>query len=180
MRAAILELDTRAGNQVLDGARNEHLARLGEGGDARPDVNGDAARFAVNELALAAVQPSAYVQVEGADGLLDREGAVDSPCRAVEGGEEAVADGVHFLAAVAPQLRADGLVMLLQQLAPGAVAQLGRPRGGTNDVREENRREDPVRLGFPRLPFDDVLQKALQRREEAVRIAELGRKVSPG
>ena len=61
MLAAIFELDSRAGDQVLDGARNEHLARLGEGGDARPDVNGDAARFAVNELALAAVQPSAYV-----------------------------------------------------------------------------------------------------------------------
>ena len=39
-----------------------------------------------DQLALAAVQPRANVEVELADGLPDRAGTADRPCRAVEGG----------------------------------------------------------------------------------------------
>src|SRR6266566_9397837 len=69
--------------------------------------------------------------------------------------------------------------MPLQQLAPGAVAQLGGARRGLDDVREENSREDPVRLGLPRLLFLNLLQEALQLGEEPVRIAQLRCKIAP-
>ena len=105
---------------------------------------------------------------------------MDRPCRAVKGGEEAVAGRVHLLAAEAPQLRADGLVMLLKQLAPGAVPQLGRSRGGADDVREENRREDAVRLGLPRLPFDNLFLEAFELGKEPVGVADLRGEVTPG
>src|SRR4051794_34497014 len=39
---AILEAEPRAGHQILDGAGDEHLPRLGLGRHALPDVDGDA------------------------------------------------------------------------------------------------------------------------------------------
>jgi len=125
------------------------------------------------------VQPSADFQVELADGVLDRKGAADRPRRSVESGEEAVAGGVHLLSAEAAQLRADALVMLLQQPPPGAVAQLSRPRGRVDNVGEKNCREDSVRLHLPRLALDDLVQEALQLSEEPVRVPELRREVAP-
>jgi len=177
--AAILELNSRTGDKVLDRGRHEHLSGLGEGRDARAYVDSDAPRLAVDQLALAAVQPRADLQVEVADGLSDREGTADRPCRAVEGGEEAVASGVHFLTAETTELRADGLVMLLQYSAPGAVAQLDRPRGGADDVREENGREDSVRLGLPRLPCGDLCKEAFQLGQERFGIADRRAKSRP-
>src|SRR5689334_7153280 len=118
MLTAILELDSRAGDEVFHRAGNKHLSRFGEGRDPRADVDCDSAGLAVHEFALAGMQTRAYLQVEVADALADSEGAADRPRRAVEGGEEAVAGGVHLLAAETPQLRADDLVMLLQKLPP--------------------------------------------------------------
>ena len=45
MGAAILERDARAGHEVLDGARDEHLAGAGLRRDARADVDGDPAEL---------------------------------------------------------------------------------------------------------------------------------------
>src|SRR5919201_3168968 len=89
--AAVLEVDPRAGDEVLDGARDEHLAGLGKRRHARADVHGDAADLAVDELALTRVQPCADVQVERADAVADRARAADRPRRSVERREEAVA-----------------------------------------------------------------------------------------
>jgi len=71
--ASVLEFDPRTGDEVLDGARNEHFAGLGHRCDPGADVDGDAAGLAVDQLALAAVQPRTNVEVELADPLLDRE-----------------------------------------------------------------------------------------------------------
>jgi hypothetical protein len=54
--AAVFELDSRAGDEVLYRARDEHLPGLGEGGDPGADVNGDAAGLVVDQFALACMQ----------------------------------------------------------------------------------------------------------------------------
>jgi hypothetical protein len=59
--------------------------------------------------------------------------------------------------------------MPLQELAPGAIAQLGCPRGRADDVREENGREDPVGLGLPRLARHNVLHEGFELGQQAVR-----------
>jgi len=69
--------------------------------------------------------------------------------------------------------------MLLQKPAPGPVAQLGCPCRGLDDVREENSRQDAVRLGLPRLALENLLQEALQLCEQPVRVAQLRCKVAP-
>jgi hypothetical protein len=55
MRAEILDLQTGAGNKVLDRARGEHLTRTGKSGDSGADVGRDPAKRAVHQLALTGV-----------------------------------------------------------------------------------------------------------------------------
>ena len=50
------------GDQVLDGARNDNLIRLCLCGDARPDMNGNAADLPAHDLALAGMQSGADMQ----------------------------------------------------------------------------------------------------------------------
>jgi AAA ATPase-like protein len=66
------------------------------------------------------------------------------------------------------QLSSDELVMALEQLSPGAVAELDRPLAGGDNVREEDRREDAVRLGLvPGAGFPRLAQEGLGLVERA-------------
>lgn len=56
MLAAIGELEPGAHDEILDRARDEHLARPCEGSDARSDVDGDPFDARLGELDLAGVQ----------------------------------------------------------------------------------------------------------------------------
>ena len=58
--AAVRKRDTRADDEVLDGARDEHLVRAGERADPRADVDGHAADVVADELALAGVQAGSH------------------------------------------------------------------------------------------------------------------------
>src|SRR5512133_2151678 len=82
--AAILEVDSGPADEVLHGARDEHLAGLGERCHTRADVHRDAADLAVHELALARVQARADLQVDRANAVADRARAADRPRRPVE------------------------------------------------------------------------------------------------
>ena len=105
--AAVVEVDAGAGDEILDGARDEHLARPGLRGDARADVDGDAGDLVVAELALARVQPGADVEAELAHRVARSRARSGSRARrAVEGREEAVAGRVDLAAADRVRARA--------------------------------------------------------------------------
>src|SRR5206468_3485570 len=106
-----------------------------------------AADLVLHELALAGMEAGPYVQAELIEALADRTRARNRPGRAVEGGEEAIAGRVHLIAAKAAELDANSLVVVLQQLAPRAVAELGRPGRRADDVGEKHGGEHAVRLG---------------------------------
>src|SRR5687767_361049 len=55
-RAAVGELDPGADDEVLDGARDEHLTGLRAGADSRADVDRHAANVVAAALALAGVE----------------------------------------------------------------------------------------------------------------------------
>ena len=55
MHAAIRESQFPSCHQLLDRARDQHLAGASEGGDSRSDVNGDATQVVAHKLALARV-----------------------------------------------------------------------------------------------------------------------------
>ena len=104
LRAAVRERDPRSGDEILDGARDEHFAPRGERSYAGRDMDRDAADVLVHQLDLAAVQADPHLQAEGARRLRDRLSAPDRPRRAVEGGEVAVAQRLHLASAKPAQL----------------------------------------------------------------------------
>jgi hypothetical protein len=91
------------------------------------------------------VQARTNLEAEEADGLHDRSRATNSTRRAVEGGEEAVACGVDFVPAEAPELATHGRVVLFEQVAPPAVGELGRACCRTGEVGEKDRCKHTIR-----------------------------------
>src|SRR5215204_2160340 len=55
--AAVVEAEVRTDDEVLDRARDEHLARPGQRADSRADVDADAGDIVAAALDLAGVQP---------------------------------------------------------------------------------------------------------------------------
>src|SRR5438105_14601275 len=121
----LLERDPRAGDEVADGARDQHLSRVCLSRDARARVHGDPTHLAVHQLALTGMEARPQLETEGPDRVSDRARRANRPRRPVEGGEEAVARGVDLATAKPRQLLPDGCVMGLEKLAPAAVAELG-------------------------------------------------------
>src|SRR6266542_38486 len=135
VRATIVEGDLGAGDQILHRAGAEHLAGRRERAHACRDVHRDAADLALAQLDLAGVQLVA-----------NAEGAADAPGWSVECRENSVARGAVELAAVLLELRAHHRVMGIEHGAPASVAELHRPVGRSDHVREEHRREHAVRI----------------------------------
>ena len=95
--AAVIKPNPRPGNEILDGAGDEHLPRGGEGSDARRDVDRDPPDVLLHQLDLAAMEADAHLQAEGAARLDSiREGlGLPSPSAtpAVEPSKKAPSDG---------------------------------------------------------------------------------------
>ena len=53
MGSAVPEVDARSDDEVLDGARDQHLARAGLVEDAGTDVDGEPSDVVADDLALA-------------------------------------------------------------------------------------------------------------------------------
>src|SRR5215204_4266046 len=100
VRAPVLEVDSRADHEVLDRARDEHLAGLGTRHHPGGYVHGEAAQVVAHHLELARVEARAQLEPQLPHGLRDRCRAADRPGGAVEGGEEAVAGALDLAAAV--------------------------------------------------------------------------------
>ncbi len=161
--AAFAEAEPRAGDEILDGARDEHFSGPRRLRDPGADVDCDPADLAVHHLALARVQAGAHVEAQVANTLGDRTGAADRARRPVETREEAVAGDVELGAAEANELAADQRVMTLEELPPRAVAELRCFRRRADDVGEEDGGEDSVGLAFlPTAGVPDVLHEALE------------------
>src|SRR6185312_3603533 len=118
VRAGVGEHDARARDEVLDRARDEDLAGSGVGGDAGADMQSDPCDLAVDELALAAVQPGADLEPELGSAGDDRRCAPYRPRGPVEGGEEAVARRVDLPPAEAHELAADERSVALEEPQP--------------------------------------------------------------
>lgn len=131
VRAAVDEFDVGAGDEVFDGAGDEDFIGGCECGDAGCDVDGDAADVVVlKEVDEAGVEACPDVEVEGVDGLGDFEGGTDGAGGAIEGGEEAIAEGFDFASAVAGEDGADGGIVAREEGGVLLVADFGGEAGG--------------------------------------------------
>ena len=118
----------------------------GEARHSRRDVHRDAPRLlASNPLHLARVDAGTDLNAQRRERVLDAKRAANRPCRPVEDGEEAVSGSVDLLARVsgrAPGARAVWCCSTSRDHAesPSCPSRLRR----ADDVREEDRREDPI------------------------------------
>ena len=125
----------------------EDLARSGLPGDTGARVDGDPADVAGRELLdLAGVDAGPDLEPDAPTASTIALARADRPRRSVEHGEEAVAGRVDLAAAEARQLGSDRRVMALEQLPPAAVAELRRELRRADDVREQDGRQDAIRL----------------------------------
>src|SRR5204863_9222085 len=111
VRAPVLELDPRTGNQVLHRGRDEDLSRAGERRDPGPHVDGDPPNVVAGELDLSGVQAAAHIEVHGAHAPSDRIRASDGPRGPVERRQETVARRAHLPSPEPLQLLPDEGVM---------------------------------------------------------------------
>ncbi len=146
MLAAILELEPGAGDEITRRRGHEPLARSRAASDARTDMHRDAARLlAARTFDLASVHARAHLEAELTQRVADLERAADRARRPVKERQEAITGRINFLAAKALEFAPHLRVMLLEQLAPGAVAKLAHPLGRADEVGDEDRGEDSLR-----------------------------------
>src|SRR5205807_6060372 len=90
--ASVLELDLRADDQVLDGVRDQELARTRRAEDPRRDVHRDTADVVAHHLDLAGMQAGSKVEIElGPGDVAHRGRAADRARRAIERGQQPIA-----------------------------------------------------------------------------------------
>jgi hypothetical protein len=112
-------------------------------------MDGDSGHLAVDDLALARVQTGTHRDAQLLHGVCNRARAADRARRPIEASKETVAGSVHFDAAIAKQFATDELVMLLEEIAPPAIAEPCRVFARGDDVSEEHGRENAIGLGIP-------------------------------
>src|SRR5207342_841837 len=122
---AVLEGESRAGDQVLHRIRDEHLARSCQRRHAGTDVDGDPPDGVALELDLTCVKPDADVEAEILHRVSDCHGASDGSGWPIEGRKEPIARRIHLAAAVPSQQSPDSLVVGDQELSPRPIAHLG-------------------------------------------------------
>ena len=104
--------------------------RPGQCAHARPDVHGDSADVVAADLALAGVQPGAYLDAERLHRVADRHRAADRSLGAVKHREEAISCCADLAAPKARKLGSDDGVMLDPtgtESSPGVVRCGSRP-----------------------------------------------------
>ena len=147
MRPSARELQAGAGNEITHRPGDEHLPAACRRRDTGANVNRDAAELAVDSLALSRVDACADFEIELAHGASDRAGAAHRGPRPLEAGKEPVARRVEFATVEPGEQLAHAGVVFVEQLVPAAVAERARAVGGTDDVGEQDGREDPVGCG---------------------------------
>ena len=112
MLTAIVELNARSGDEVLDCGGHEYLRRACVLCDAGSDVDGHTGDLVVrSDLDLTGMEAHLYLKTERSNGVAYRAPALDCSSGSVEDGEEAIAGGVDFPTAETFQLPTDGPVM---------------------------------------------------------------------
>ncbi|HEV2005985.1 MAG TPA: hypothetical protein VGQ85_05155, partial [Candidatus Limnocylindrales bacterium] len=93
------------------------------------------------------MQTGPDLEADGSKRLPEGTGGLNRPCRPVEGGEESVACRVQLAAVESRELAANDRVVPLEELAPGRVAKASCQLRRADDIGEQDRREDALRLG---------------------------------
>ena len=97
-----------------------------------------------DHLDLTGMDPGPDLHPHVVDRLAGGDGAPNSSGRTVERCEEPVARSIDLVTVEAGQLVADDRAMGLEEVSPPAVSRFHDTLGRADDVREQDRREDPI------------------------------------
>src|SRR4051794_31074738 len=122
VRTTILKDEASAGNQVLDSARDEYFAGLGKRQHARCRVHGHPAHSRAAPFDFTCVATHSDTKAQRRHRGMHLLTALHRARRAIERGEEAVAGGIHLLAAESSKERANHAIVFLKQLCPTPVS----------------------------------------------------------
>src|SRR6266545_7499610 len=159
--------------EVLDRTGHEHLARLRVGGNACPDVDGDAADVVVAELDLSGVQAGADLDAESTHIVADAGSATNGACGAIERRKKSVTRRLLLTAAETNKLLAHQRVVLLEEALPSLIADAGRELGRADDIGEHDRRKHAV----DRTRRPDSGEKLLHLIQKRILIADPGQMI---
>ena len=106
----------------------------------------DAARVPASDFDFAGVEARPDLDPDALDTIDDRSSAPHGSRRSVEGRLHPVARQLVELAAVPLDLFARQLIVLGQQASPLAIPELCRALGGSDDIREQDRGENAIRI----------------------------------
>ena len=144
MRSTVDELELRTGNEISHGTRDEYLAGLREGQEARGDMDADSGQPVTSALDLARVEPARISETQAPKLVAQRECAIDGSRGAVEAGEHAVSGEIGDDAAERLDSALAKRLVRFQQLAPAGVSELDGPHRRIHDIGEEDRAERPA------------------------------------
>ena len=98
---SIMELDSRADNEVLHRIGDEDLPGLCQPSNTCADVNGDPGQIIVADLTFAAVEPATDLDPHPMRLFGDGSRTAHGPARPIEGGQKPVTEGLDLAAAIA-------------------------------------------------------------------------------
>ena len=121
MRTAVVESDSRSGNEILYRGGNEQLSWPCGRSDPSPYMNGNAADSPLKHLALACVNPGSDRDAQLANILDDLAGARQSLRWTLKGSQETVPRSVDLTSTKAVEFLAHDRVMIGKKFAPSMV-----------------------------------------------------------
>jgi hypothetical protein len=139
-------------------------------------VHSEPADIVAAQLAFANVQSGTDLDPKPRDGVPDRFGAAHATRRTVEQGQHAVAGGLDPTATRALDLADANFVVLVEQLPPARVARVRRAPRLIDDVREQNRAEDPVLVDVVAAAGNELLDRV----EHPLGVAKPGQMIISG
>ncbi len=143
---ASFEAEPGTFHEVSDGLRGENLAPTSRSHDPRSYGHCNSAHLGTDLLYLTDMEAGTDLKAQRLHALDRLQRALGGRGWGIEDGKEPVARGVHLATAVALQRSPDQLVVLLNELTPAAIAQLGGHLGRADDVREEDGRKEALSL----------------------------------
>ena len=146
--AKIDEPDTRSGDEILHRSGDTHFAWPRSRRDASRDMHRNAGKVSTHQLAFTRMQARPDLNPERSHRRSDGLRTTNRARGAIEPGHEAVTSSVDFYTAMDRQFTSYQCVVRLEQVSPSPIAERCRALCGPHDVREENRRQDAVGVGW--------------------------------
>src|SRR5665647_2340389 len=123
MNAAVLEVESGAGDQILKHARRQNLTWAGQLGYSRGNMNGDSPDVIRQYFDLAGMQSGPNLQTKVAHSIADSFRTTHAAGRAVKRGQKPISKSLDFFSTKSDEFATHTRVMSLQQMAPLAVTE---------------------------------------------------------